>query len=290
MSRESQAKSVRNSIVKMAKSDTSLNANEIRVILALERIVARLSSDPMLDKHLVYKGGFVLMKTLNSKRFTRDLDALGLDIEKQVIEKLVPITLDVDLNDGFWFGDVRCGSLDAQGEYGALRFNCAFQIGDPPEKVETIKKLSRLHFDVGFGDAIPRDLKQSLMPSLLGYDTQVSWRVYPPEFIFSEKLQTFVNRSSANSRGKDVHDLGILFDQCEPKKLKEAIRETFSRRKTPIPKSFVDFAKDVDTSVLEDSWKSVKLTNEDKSFEFAWQLLLKHLSNIDQPNYDKIDS
>ncbi|MBL7670923.1 MAG: nucleotidyl transferase AbiEii/AbiGii toxin family protein [Bdellovibrionaceae bacterium] len=282
MSRESQAKAVRNSIVKMAKGETSLDANEIRVILSLERIVARLSSDPKLDKHLIYKGGFVLLKTLNSNRFTRDLDALGLDIEKEVVEKLVPRALDIDLNDGFWFGDVRVESLDAQGEYGALRFNCAFQIGDPPEKAEAIKKLSRLHFDVGFGDAIPSDLKLSTMPSLLGYETQVSWRVYPPEFIFSEKLQTFVNRSSANSRGKDIHDLGILFEQCEPTKLKEAILETFSRRETPIPTSFVDFAKDVDTNVLENSWRSVKLTNEDTNFEDAWKLLLKHLSKIDQ--------
>lgn len=282
MSRESQAKAVRNSIVKMAKGGTSLDANEIRVILSLERIVARLSSDPKLDKHLIYKGGFVLLKTLNSNRFTRDLDALGIDIEKEVVEKLVPRALDIDLNDGFCFGDVRVESLDAQGEYGALRFNCAFQIGDPPEKAEAIKKLSRLHFDVGFGDAIPSDLKLSTMPSLLGYETQVSWRVYPPEFIFSEKLQTFVNRSSANSRGKDIHDLGILFEQCEPTKLKEAILETFSRRETPIPTSFVGFAKDVDTNVLENSWRSVKLTNEDTNFEDAWKLLLKHLSKIDQ--------
>ncbi len=282
MSRESQAKTIRNYIIKMAKSDTSLDANEIRVILSLERIVARLSNDPHLDRHLVYKGGFVLLKTLNSNRFTRDLDALGIDIEKELVEKLVPSALAADLNDGFWFGDIQVESLDAQGEYGALRFNCAFQIGDPPEKVETIKKLSRLHFDVGFGDAIPSDLKLSTMPSLLSYETHVSWRVYPPEFIFSEKLQTFVNRASANSRGKDIHDLGILFEQCNSKKLTDAILETFARRETAIPKSFVEFAKNVDTNVLEKSWNSVKLTNEDTSFEDAWGLLLKHLKRVDQ--------
>ncbi len=282
MSRESQAKAIRNSIIKIAKSDTSLDANEIRVILSLERIVARLSNDPTLDKHLVYKGGFVLLKTLNSNRFTRDLDALGLDIEKELVEKLVPSALDVDLNDGFWFGDVQVESLDAQGEYGALRFNCAFQIGDPPERAEAIKKLSRLHFDVGFDDAIPSDLKKSQMSSLLGYETHVSWRVYPPEFIFSEKLQTFVNRASANSRGKDIHDLGILFDQCNSTKLTDAIQETFARRETEIPKSLVEFAKNVDTNVLEKSWNSVKLTNEDASFEDAWELFQKHLKKLDQ--------
>ncbi len=282
MSRESQAKAIRNSIIKMAKKHTSLDANEIRVILSLERIVARLSNEQRLDKHLVYKGGFVLLKTLNSNRFTRDLDALGLDIKKELVEQLVPDALAVDLNDGFWFGDVQVESLDAQGEYGALRFKCAYQIGDPPDKKEAIKKLSRVHFDVGFGDVITKNLKQSTMPSLIDYKTQVSWRVYPPEFIFSEKLQTFVNRSSANSRGKDIHDLGILFEQCDSKKLKEAILETFTHRETIIPKSFVDFAKKVDTNVLEKSWAGIKLNNDDMSFEDAWLLLMNHLKNIDQ--------
>lgn len=282
MSRESQAKVIRSSIIKMVKSDNSLDANEIRVILSLERIVARLSNDPRLDKHLIYKGGFVLLKTLNSNRFTRDLDALGFNIEKELVEKLVPSSLDVDLNDGFWFGDVQVESLDSQGEYGALRFNCAFQIGDPPEKIEVIKKLSRLHFDVGFGDAIPDDLKKSPMSSLLGYETQVSWYVYPPEFIFSEKLQTFISRASANSRSKDIHDLSILFEQCDSQKLTYAIQETFARRDTAIPKSFLKFTENMDTNILQKSWNSVKLTNESSNFEDTWRLLAKHLKKLDE--------
>src|SRR5215831_8141721 len=103
MNREEMAKKVRASILQLVKDGSGLSANEIRIILALERIVARLTNDPKLNRHLVYKGGFVLLKTLGSDRFTRDLDALGVGIEKSQAENLVPEALAVDLIDGFWF-------------------------------------------------------------------------------------------------------------------------------------------------------------------------------------------
>lgn len=281
MTREKRAIGVRNAIIKLIKEGVGLSANEIRVIVALERIVARLSTDPILDTHLVYKGGFVLLKTLGSERFTRDLDALGVDLEKEKIAELVPAALARDLDDGFWFGEIRVEDLEAQGEYGALRFDCAYQIGDPPAKKEAIKKLSRIHFDVGFGDELTSDLKRAAMPSLLPVNSKTSWRVYPPEFIFSEKLQTLVGRESANSRSKDVHDMGILYDKCDPKKMLSAIERTFSRRKTKLPPSFLEYANALDTRMLASSWGSVKVAGEEQTFDQAWDLLKSHLAKID---------
>jgi hypothetical protein len=121
VSREQKAKQIRSAILRLVSGGSGLFVNEIRIVLALERIVARLASDPKLDSHLVYKGGFVLLKTLASHRFTRDLDALGLSLNKADIEALVPASLLLDLDDGFWFGDVQMETIDTQGEYGALR-------------------------------------------------------------------------------------------------------------------------------------------------------------------------
>ena len=193
----------------------------------------------------------------------------------------MPAALAPDLDDGFWFGDVEVESLDDQGEYGALRFTCAYQIGDPPAKKEALKKLSRIHFDVGFGDAIPVDLKRSTMPSLLSFDSQTSWRVYPPEFIFSEKLQTLVERASGNSRAKDVHDMALLFEMCDLKKLLKAISATFARRQTTLPESFLTFADSLDTRLLQSGWSSVKLSDEEKPFPASWNLVKAHLAKID---------
>ena len=198
MTRAEKGREVRDAILKLAKIDKSLSVNEFRVVLTLERIVARLSHHPLLANHLVFKGGFVLLKTLGSSRFTRDLDALGIGFDVDEIKDRVPLALNVDLDDGFWFGDIRIKSLDDQGEYGALRFDSAYQIGDEPKNEAGIKKLSRIHFDVGFGDAIPNQLTPLKMPTLLKDSTTTSLRVYPPEFICSEKLEKLIKQNTRN--------------------------------------------------------------------------------------------
>jgi hypothetical protein len=280
MNREEKARKIRAELTQIASGKDSWSINELRIVLGLERIVARLIHHKELEKHLVYKGGFVLMKALGSDRFTRDLDALGVGIDKDKVVKLVPLALDADIQDGFWFGDVQIKPLDEQGEYGALRFDCAFQIGDP--QTDKLSKLSRLHFDVGFGDTIPKQLATTSSESLLKGESPISWKVYPPEFIFSEKLQTLVSRASANSRGKDVYDLALLFEKCKDKKsLNEAVKATFKARQTDIPESFHDFAKNLNLKQIEASWRSVRIA-QDLDFETVWKRTLAMLKKFDE--------
>jgi predicted nucleotidyltransferase component of viral defense system len=279
MNQEQKARKIRAQLTRLANTKGSWSINELRIVLALERIVARLIHHSELEKHLVYKGGFVLMKALGSDRFTRDLDALGVGIDKDEVAKLVPLALDADIQDGFWFGDVQIKPLDEQGEYGAIRFDCAFQIGDP--QIYKLAKLSRIHFDVGFGDTIPTRLENSNSESLLKGENPISWKVYPPEFIFSEKLQTLVQRASSNSRAKDVYDLALLYEKCKHKKsLSEAVTATFKTRKTEIPESFHDFAKGLNLRQIEASWKSVRIAQE-LDFETVWQRTLSMLKKFD---------
>jgi predicted nucleotidyltransferase component of viral defense system len=280
MSREEKAQKIRAQLTKLANTKDSWSVNELRIVLGLERIVARLIQDKELEKHLVFKGGFVLMKALGSDRFTRDLDALGFGIDKEDVARLVPRALSADIRDGFWFGDMQVKSLDDQGEYGALRFDCAFQIGEPPP--DKIGKLSRIHFDVGFGDTIPSILNATHSKSLIDGEDPISWKVYPPEFIFSEKLQTLVQRASSNSRGKDVYDLALLFDKCEDKKsLHEAVKVTFKTRETEIPEAFYDFAQGLNLKQIEASWRSVRIA-QDLDFETVWKRTLAMLKNFDE--------
>lgn len=280
MTSEARANKIRAELTRLANAGSTFSVNELRIILALERIVARLTMNETLAKHLVYKGGFVLMKVLESERFTRDLDALGVDIDKNDVVKVVPKALEKDLGDGLWFGDIQVETLDTQGEYGALRFDAAFQVGQPEQK--SIRKLSRIHFDVGFGDRIPTKIKPLESPSLLPSERSVSWRVYPPEYIFSEKLQTLVARGSANSRAKDVYDLVLLFERCTNRaELIEAINITFSTRETKIPSSFHDMAKGLNLRQIEHSWRSVQLEATDLDFQTVWADLLKILRDLD---------
>lgn len=74
MSREEKARKIRAHITQIASGKDSWSINELRIVLGLERIVARLIHHKDLEKHLVYKGGFVLMKAHGSVRITRELD------------------------------------------------------------------------------------------------------------------------------------------------------------------------------------------------------------------------
>lgn len=281
MSRNTQAKIVIEGLKKIASQEQNESLNELRLILALERAVARLEQHPRLSEHLVFKGGFVLLKTVDTTRFTRDVDALAIGVSKSRVASMVERALKLELNDGLWFGDLNVEDLTDQGPYGGFRFNCAFQIGDPPVEAVKIKKLSRIHIDIGFGDALKKAPAKKPMLSILARGKTVSWSVYPLEYIFSEKLEALFVRGSGNSRAKDVYDMQLIFPLCDSKKLKDAITKTFVGRNTPVPESFRSRANSFDLSVLERAWQSVDLAGKPMRFEDARKNLLACLKEID---------
>lgn len=99
MNRE-KAKQITRAIKALVKNDRRFSANEVRIIVALERAIARLLRSRDLDEHLIFKGGFVLLKSYESLRFTRDGDALAVSISKEQLKDLVCKALAFDLDDG----------------------------------------------------------------------------------------------------------------------------------------------------------------------------------------------
>jgi hypothetical protein len=274
------AKYVAKAIKDLAKINGRFSLNELRIIIALERATARLSASKGLTEHLIFKGGFVLLKIYESTRFTRDTDALAVSISKEKLSDLVGKALAIDLDDGLWFGDLKIEELTEQGEYGAYRFDCAFHIGKPD--LRKIKNLSRIHIDIGFSDRLAEKPTPQDMTPVLGDQKPVTWRVYPPEFIVAEKIQTLFDRGSANSRAKDIYDLNYLIPWCtKPGDLFAAIAQTFKNRGTNLPVSLGKDAMQIDTAILARSWPSVEA--EDKTdFENAWKKLMGHFRIIDQ--------
>jgi len=274
------AKRIIKAIKELAKKDGGFSLNELRTIMALERATARLTVSETLSQHLIFKGGFVLLKIHESRRFTRDADALAVAIPKEELKDAIAEALTKDLEDGFWFGDLSVRELTEQGEYGAYRFDFAYCIGHPDPK--KVKNLSRIHIDIGFSDKLDRKPSVQSMPSLLDEQEAVSWRVYPPEFIVAEKVQTIIERGSTNSRAKDVYDLNYLFPRCkDAKAVLKAIRETFKNRKTEIPTSLEAHAKKIDTEIMSRSWASVEIEGK-SDFRTAWKELLNNFEKLDR--------
>jgi hypothetical protein len=282
MSRMTQAKRVMDALKKLTKTSPGNSINELRLIVALERAIARLESHPRLSSHLVFKGGFVLLKTVDTIRFTHDVDALALGVSRTRVPGMVDRALKLDLDDGLWYGDFAVEDLVDQGSYGGYRFSCAFQIGDPPKGKEKIKRLSRIHIDMGFGDPVDVIPRKQPMTSILPEGKPVSWSVYPLEYIFAEKLEALFVRGSANSRAKDVYDMPLIFPKCSSKQvILKAVERTFTHRKTPIPESFAMTAGAFDLSIMRSAWLSVELADDSQTFESAWREFLACLHALD---------
>jgi predicted nucleotidyltransferase component of viral defense system len=283
MKNQASPQKIMDALKALAKISKGNSLNELRLVLALERAIARLDQHPKLSKHLVFKGGFVLLKTINTSRFTRDVDALAIGLSRKKVPEHIVEALETDLHDGLWFGDVITEDLKDQGPYGGYRFTVAFQIGAPASRTAAkIKRLSRIHIDVGFGDAVESVPKKQTMPSILKSEAPVTWSVYPFEYIFAEKLEALFSRGSSNSRAKDIYDMPLIFKRCKNlKNLSQAINKTFENRKTPIPDSFAQTAEGYELLVLKNSWPSVELMDEGATFESSWQALLRILRSLD---------
>lgn len=282
MTKDDKSRYILRELSRLAKVST-LSINELRVVLALERVVARIEAHKGLRDKLVFKGGFVLLKSFGSQRFTRDLDALAQDIPKQRLLTRLTEALARDLDDGLYFGEVAVDDLIDQGQYGGYRIKIPFQIGPLPKDARKLKKLSRVHVDVGFGDVILGKPKVAKVSSIVEGEPPLSWRIYPLESIFAEKLETLVSRGSGNSRAKDLFDLVILFDEVKARRtLKGAITRTFSNRGSEMPTSLAEFFRELDITILERSWGSVELSGGKMSFASCQRQLLEVLKEIDK--------
>lgn len=263
----------------LVQRDSRFHINEVRIIIALERAIARLLQNKAISEHLIFKGGFVLLKSFESRRFTRDADALAVAISKTKLRDLVCAALSTDLEDGLWFGDIQVRELTEQGEYGAYRFDCAFQIGETDLK--KFRNFSRIHIDMGFNDRLPAKPADQTMPSLLEYEEPVTWKVYPIEYIIAEKVQTLFDRGSANSRAKDLYDLIYLLPRCSDRtKMMGAIQRTFKNRGTRMPTSFLTEAKSFDRTILKAAWPGIRVLDNKTGFDEAWETLMDHLKDF----------
>jgi len=199
---------------------------------ANERLLYRLS-ESRHGPDFVLKGATLFtVWTGHAHRATRDLDllAFGDPSEKRVRQIMAEIlALDVE-DDGVRFDadSLDVGPIREEQEYGGIRVVMTARV--------TTAKI-RLQVDIGFGDAVTPDAVLVEVPPLLDFPAP-RLRAYPRETVVAEKLETLVQLGLANSRMKDFYDLVVLSRMFEfdGELLTRAIRATFERRSTPVPR------------------------------------------------------
>lgn len=109
------------------------------------------------------------------------------------------------------------------------------------------------------------------MSSIIDTFEPLSWRIYPPEFIISEKLEALISREGFSSRSEDIYDIALLAPRCsDAKKIKLAIEFTFKHRKTKLTWPLLTQIQTLSMGNLQDSWPSVNLRTK-KTFDEVWK-------------------
>lgn len=209
--------------------------NDLLKPLAFERLLARIASSPHRSK-LIFKGGLCLKQFIDGGRETIDIDFLirKVTAEAGAIEQVFKDILSIELNDSFKFSLIDCEQLDVQSKkYPGYRINIQVNLG---------KTKDRLQVDLGVGDVVDEfemefDVLQYKGAPLVSQGG-VSILAYPPEFIFSEKLQAIIDLGALNSRMKDYFDCYVLITKgvLDKEKVVSAIKKTFQNRKTELQK------------------------------------------------------
>lgn len=197
----------------------------------LERFLYRLAQSQYRDQFIL-KGALLFeLWTHRPYRPTRDLDLEGQGENsiariKRIFTKIMSQAVE---DDGLIFDpkSLRVARIKEEQEYEGLRVNLVARL-----------ERARIHMqvDIGFGDVIVPLPKEIQYPGLLSFPNP-RLRAYPREAVVAEKLEALVKLGMANTRMKDFYDLWRLsqdFD-FEGTLLVEAIKSTFTRRRTEVP-------------------------------------------------------
>lgn len=247
------AASVHDRLLRQAKKDRR-PFDELLQYFAMERLLYRWSKSRHV-KGFVLKGAVMLrVWEAGELRPTRDIDMLSkntvnnpeaiVDIVKEVI------ALEVE-SDGLMFlqDTVTAERITEDADYEGVRIKFIGRLGNA--------KIN-MQIDIGFGDIVYPDPVRTQLPSMLNFP-HAFLLCYSRESAIAEKLQAMIHLGDANSRMKDFFDIYALSRQFNFRgaELAEAIRLTFVRRKTEIPKEVSSFKKEF-IERKDAQWKAFK--------------------------------
>lgn len=178
--------------------------DEIFVLYALERFLARLSNTPYVEDFCL-KGG-VLLSAHALRRPTRDIDMQALDFQLDVahVIEVVRTVSSVTADDGLVFNadDVKVEQIRDEDEYSGLRVTL-------PATLHRAKLVVKL--DISTGDPIWPAPESIELPSLLGGSVRL--KGHPLVTVIAEKTITMLQRGTTSTRWRDLLDVAALSDR-----------------------------------------------------------------------------
>ena len=205
--------------------------NEMLHYYAMERFLYRLAQSAHAERFILK--GALLLRSFDAAatRPTRDIDLLGhgdssADHLVSVVRDCCRVAVE---DDGMRFDPDSVSGRDIRPEapYDGCRIKFKGYLGTARVPMQV---------DVGFGDVVVPGPIWIEYPELLDLGSP-HVKAYSLETAVAEKFQAMVDLGEMNSRMKDYYDLWWLSEHkaFDGARLAEAVRATFSRRKTALP-------------------------------------------------------
>ncbi|REL24830.1 nucleotidyl transferase AbiEii/AbiGii toxin family protein [Rhodohalobacter sp. SW132] len=209
--------------------------NELFQYYAMEKFLHRISLSPYAEEFIL-KGALLLRATgISEIRPTKDMDFLGPDnsdvIEiKQMLADCCKISVK---DDGLKFDprSITEQEIRENQAYNGVRFKIKGSLGNA---------IVSIQIDMGFGDVVSPGPYWIEYPAILDDEEKPKLKAYTLESAIAEKFQAMVDLDLANSRMKDFYDIWFLSKNrsFDGEALKQAIQQTFHRRKTELPDEY----------------------------------------------------
>jgi len=219
--------------------------NYVLISYASERLLYRLGQSQY--KQIFILKGATLFRVWNGEphRATKDLDLLGSGVNEishlvKVFNEICSIKCE---EDGINFQEetVVGERIKEDQEYEGVRLKLKGKLGSIAIAIQV---------DIGFGDAVTPTPEKVEFPTILDLPAPCL-QIYPRETVVAEKFQAMVFLGINNSRMKDFYDIWFLCQNFDFQGdfLSKAIKNTFERRKTSLPKTepfalTIEFAED----------------------------------------------
>ncbi len=219
--------------LKNVTAERKIDYRFILIRYATERFFYRLSISQYANQ-FVLKGGnlFVIWQNGRDYRPTIDSDMICFgnatpEYLKQVFSETCRMNNVPDDGMRFDADSIEISSIREETEYGGTRILLLAFLG---------RARVTLQFDIGVGDAITPPPELTDFPVLLNGPVP-KLKAYPMATTIAEKSEVMVTRGIINSRLKDFYDLWLLSELFDHDYaiLRLAIRNTFERRKVPMP-------------------------------------------------------
>jgi hypothetical protein len=245
--------SIRAKLQNKAK-ETNRPFAEVLQYFGIERFLYRFSCSEYASQFILKGALMFIVWHVPERRSTLDIDFLArFNNRITAIEKIIKDVCRMEvIPDGLFFDaeTVKGQKIKEDADYEGVRV-----------KVLGFLDRSRIHMqiDIGFGDITYPIPKLIEYPVILDFP-KPHLKGYPAESVVSEKFEAMVKLGLLNSRMKDFYDIWLMMHQFdfEGSKLSEALRRTFTWRKTEVPEGNKLFAKEIydEKSDRQTLWKA----------------------------------